>query len=169
MPGGIDFVIGLGSNLGDRRTLLASAVAAVGGLGALRGVSALYESAAVGPPQPDFLNAALRLHTAVGANSLLQALHAIERSHGRVRRERWGSRTLDLDILWAHGLSIDEPLLVVPHPRLEERAFALLPLIDVASDAAEPRTGRAYQEVLASIDASGVRRLPTTEAGRWVR
>jgi 2-amino-4-hydroxy-6-hydroxymethyldihydropteridine diphosphokinase len=169
MPGGTDYVIGLGSNLGDRRALLASAVARVSGLGALRGVSALYESAAVGPPQPDFLNAALEMHTALGPSSLLSALQAIEREHGRVREQRWGSRTLDLDILWAQGITVDQPTLVIPHPRLAERAFALLPLIDIVPTALEPRSGRAYRDVVATVDCTGVRRLPGTDAGRWVR
>jgi 2-amino-4-hydroxy-6-hydroxymethyldihydropteridine diphosphokinase len=168
MPGGTDYVIGLGSNLGDRHAFLASAVTRISGLGALGGVSALYESVAVGPPQPDFLNAALQMHTALGPSSLLTALQAIEREQGRVRAERWGSRTLDLDILWARGITVEEPTLVIPHPRLTERAFALLPLIDVAPTAAEPRSGRAYRDVLASVDCTGIRRLPGTDAGRWV-
>jgi 2-amino-4-hydroxy-6-hydroxymethyldihydropteridine diphosphokinase len=169
MPGATVYVIGLGSNLGDRRALIASGVTAIAGLGALRAVSALYESRAVGPPQPDFLNAAVRVNTALGPNSLLQALQAIERDQGRVRQLRWGPRTLDLDILWADGVTLDDEALTIPHPRLAERAFALLPLVEVAPDASEPRTGRAYAEVLATVDSLGVRRLPGTDGGCWAR
>jgi 2-amino-4-hydroxy-6-hydroxymethyldihydropteridine diphosphokinase len=93
-------VIGLGSNLGDRRSLLAGAIHACARLGTISGVSRLYESEPVGPPQPLFLNAALRLATDLEPEPLLDRLLEIEREAGRVRGARWGPRRLDLDLLW---------------------------------------------------------------------
>jgi 2-amino-4-hydroxy-6-hydroxymethyldihydropteridine diphosphokinase len=154
-----DCVIGLGSNLGDRAEILRRAVVELGGLGEVIGVSALYETAPVGPPQPTYLNAAVRLVTALDLPRLLDSLLAIERRFGRERRERWGPRTLDLDILWAcTGVFESEPL-KVPHPRLNERAFALLPLLDVTPEAIDPRSGEPYARVLERCSRSGVREV----------
>ena len=101
--------------------------------------STLYETAPVGPPQPNYLNAALRVDFRLGARALLERCLEIERAHGRdrARELRWGPRTLDLDILYIDGEEIEESDLVVPHPRLEERAFALVPLLDVAPELEE--------------------------------
>ena len=142
-------VIGLGSNLGDR---LGTITTAVDQLRALRGVhvlrrSPLYETPAVGgPPQGDYLNGAVLIVTAEPARGILDWLLAIERSLGRVRPDavRWGPRTIDLDLLWIEGEAIDEEGLVVPHPRLAERVFALRPLLDVAPDAVDFRTGHPF-------------------------
>ena len=87
--------------------------------------------------------------------ALLDALLAIERDLGRTREDdtiRWGPRTIDLDVLWIDGVSVDDPRLLVPHPRMHERAFALVPLLDVAPGARDPRTGEPY----AVTDATGV-------------
>lgn len=114
------------------------------------GVSRVYETDPVGgPDQPAFLNAAIAIEWEGEPLALLDALQRIELDLGRVRDVRWGPRTLDLDVLWiAGGMHVDDARLVVPHPRLHERAFALRPLLDVAPDApyAAP-----------DIDASGVR------------
>jgi 2-amino-4-hydroxy-6-hydroxymethyldihydropteridine diphosphokinase len=151
-------VIGLGANLGDRRATLAWAVRQCALLGRVVAVSALYETEPVGgPPQPDFLNAAARLHTDLDPHLLWSGLERIERCAGRVRAGRWGPRTLDLDILWVRGVWLREGPLAVPHPRLRVRVFALLPLLDVAPDATDPACGQRYAEVVASLDASGVR------------
>ena len=154
-----DCVIGLGSNLGDRAEILRRAVVELAALGELRGVSALYETEPVGPPQPTYLNAAVRLVTALDLPRLLDALLAIERRLGRERRERWGPRTLDLDILWACSGVFESEALTVPHPRLNERAFALLPLLDVTPEAIDPRSGEPYGAVLERCSRSGVREL----------
>jgi 2-amino-4-hydroxy-6-hydroxymethyldihydropteridine diphosphokinase len=127
--------IGLGSNLADPILQLRRAVRALSALphSRLRAVSPVYRSAPLGPAgQPDYLNAAARLDTALDALALLDALQAIERDQGRRRSVRWGPRTLDLDLLLYGGRRIDHPRLSVPHPRLRERNFALLPLADVA-------------------------------------
>jgi 2-amino-4-hydroxy-6-hydroxymethyldihydropteridine diphosphokinase len=156
----IDAVVGLGSNLGDRQALLAGAVAALRSLARVVAVSSLYETVPVGPAQPLFLNAAVRLATPEQPERLLAQLLGIERAAGRVRLERWGPRTLDLDLLWVNGAVVDSPSLTLPHPELLARAFALLPLLEVAPTAIDPRTGRRYAEAAMALDPSGVVRLP---------
>jgi 2-amino-4-hydroxy-6-hydroxymethyldihydropteridine diphosphokinase len=154
-----DCVIGLGSNLGDRAEILRRAVAELGALGEAVAISALYETDPVGPPQPPYLNAAVRLLTPLDLPGLLDQLLAIERRAGRERRERWGARILDLDILWASIGVFESETLKVPHPRLNERAFALLPLLDVAPDAIDPRSGEPYSRVLERCTRAGAREL----------
>lgn len=142
----MNVVIGLGANVGDRLTTLRAAARELGALGSVEACSRVYESAPVGgPAQPDYLNAAMRLTVALAPHELLDALHAIEHRHGRLREERWAARTLDLDILWIDGEVHHSPRLEVPHPRLRERAFALAPLLDVAPDAEDPITGARYE------------------------
>jgi 2-amino-4-hydroxy-6-hydroxymethyldihydropteridine diphosphokinase len=156
----IDAVIGLGSNLGDRRALFEQALRTLAANTRILGISSLYETVPVGPQQPLFLNAAVRISTREDPEPLLARLLDIERAAGRVRRERWGPRTLDLDLLWIDGRTVDSSVLTVPHPELLGRAFALLPLLDVAPDASDPRTGLRYAELIPGLDRSGVRRLP---------
>jgi 2-amino-4-hydroxy-6-hydroxymethyldihydropteridine diphosphokinase len=107
-------------------------------------VSRVYETAPVGPTQPDFLNAAALTTTELAPEKLLDELLAIESSLGRVRRERWGPRVIDLDVLWIEGVAVETPRLVVPHPHLLERAFALAPLLELVPEATDPRTGERY-------------------------
>ena len=130
-------VVGLGANLGDRLATLREAARRIASdVGPIEAGSRVYETAPVGPPQPRYLNAALLLRCpSLDLRVLLARLQSIEASLGRVRVERWAARTIDLDILWAEGIAIDVPGLTVPHPRLRERAFAILPLLDVAPDA----------------------------------
>ena len=140
-------VIGIGANLGDRLATMREAVARIHALAGVRVLarSRVYETAPVGgPPQPAFLNAAILLETSLAPVALLAALLRTEVELGRVRGEgevRFGPRTVDLDVLWIDGLVVDEPGLVVPHPRMHDRAFALVPLLDVAPAAVDPRTG----------------------------
>jgi 2-amino-4-hydroxy-6-hydroxymethyldihydropteridine diphosphokinase len=147
----VNAVIGLGSNLGDRRAVLGRALSALGALGDVGPISALYETQPVGPPQPLFLNAAVGLKTALDPLALLEALLAIELRLGRVRQERWGPRSIDLDILWADTGLFEAPRLRVPHPELRRRAFALRPLLDVAPEAVDPCDGTPYRAVLAAL------------------
>jgi len=163
-----DCVVGLGSNLGERRATLSAAVQACASLGRVGGVSALYATAPVGGPrQPEYLNAALLLGTDLDPPQLLERLRQLEMAAGRERGECWGPRTLDLDILWIRGQIWRGPTLSVPHPRLTERAFALVPLLDVVPDAADPSTGVPYGQLLATLGRTGVRKvaLPT----EWAR
>lgn len=156
----MDCVVGLGANLGDRSATLSAAVSAIAALGHVRAISALYRTAPVGgPPQPDFLNAALRLDYAGEPQRLLEALLRIERSFGRERRERWGPRIIDLDLLWIADTPVMTATLEVPHPRLVERAFALAPLLDVAPTATEPHTGRPYRSIRAALSDDGIERI----------
>jgi 2-amino-4-hydroxy-6-hydroxymethyldihydropteridine diphosphokinase len=136
-------VIGLGSNLGDRRKNLAAALARLEAIARVERVSRVRETAPVGgPPQPDYLNAAALIEFEGDAHALLSKLMTIEAELGRERRERWGARTIDLDLLWIDGVAVDDPpRLVVPHPRLRERAFALEPLREIEPGARDPRTG----------------------------
>ena len=161
----LSYVIGLGANLGDRLASLKSAVLALQPHGEVRAISDLYESAAVGPPQPDYLNAAVLLESALGPQQLLAELLAVERAHGRERRERWGARTLDLDLLDSPGLVLDEPGLTLPHPELLRRPFALAPLLDVSPDGRDPRSGRRYADLALALEPRGLRRLETRV--RW--
>ena len=165
-PHPFDCIIGLGSNLGDRRATLSDAVGACSLLGRVEGVSALYETDPVGGPgQPEFLNAALRLNTRLRPPALLEQLQQIEITAGRQRTQRWGPRTLDLDILWIRGQTWTGPALDVPHPRLLERPFALIPMLDLVPDATDPHSGIPYRRVLATLDRTGVRRVP--QSAHW--
>ncbi len=132
--------VGLGANLGDREATIRAALAELPGLVA---VSELRETDPVGVvDQPAFLNGAAALETELSARELLDALLAIERELGRERRERWGPRTIDLDLLLYGDERIDEPGLTVPHPRLHERRFALEPLADLDRELVIPGRGR---------------------------
>lgn len=155
----VDAVIGLGSNLGDRQATLARARAELEAIGTVTAASCLYETPPLGPPQPLFLNAAVALTTNLDPPGLLSALLAIEQRLGRVRRERWGPRTIDLDLLWIAEMCWDTPELTVPHPELRRRAFALRPLLDVAPLATDPRDGAAYRSVLAALGAESALKI----------
>lgn len=137
--------VGLGANVGPREVTILSAVdllAAADGVSVVA-VSQLRETEPVGVvDQPAFLNAAVAVDTSLDARALLDVLLAIERELGRVRTERWGPRTIDLDLLVFGDETIDEPGLRVPHPRLGERRFALEPLAELAPDLVVPGLGR---------------------------
>ncbi len=147
-------VIGIGANLGDRLATMRDAVRRIEGIAGVRSNarSTVYETAPVGlVDQPAFLNAAISVECTISPRALLEALLAIEKALGRTRgvsEVRWGPRVIDLDVLWIDGVVLDDPGLVVPHPRLTERAFALVPLLEVAADAVDPRTNRAFVAVV---------------------
>jgi 2-amino-4-hydroxy-6-hydroxymethyldihydropteridine diphosphokinase len=160
-PSPVHAFLGLGANLGDRLATLRSAVRDLGELGEVRARSSLWETAAVGPP-PDYYNAAVELVTRWTPAELLAGLHAIEARHGRVRPAmRNAPRTLDLDILlWGEEV-FELPELVVPHPRLAERAFVLEPLGEIAGSLRHPVLGRSIDELRQTVAGAGVRRLDT--------
>jgi len=158
---GVRAYLGLGSNLGDRLGNLRRAVALLGrrdGIRVLR-TSRVFETDPVGPPQPDYLNAVAEVETSLTARELLDECLAVERDIGRVRSERWGPRVIDVDLLTFDDQQIDEPGLTVPHPRMHERGFVLLPLLELDSDPPLP-DGRRIAELRPGWDiASGVRLL----------
>ncbi|MGF1515501.1 MAG: 2-amino-4-hydroxy-6-hydroxymethyldihydropteridine diphosphokinase [Elainellaceae cyanobacterium] len=149
--------IALGSNLGDSQTILRGAVEALAGHGAIvvSRCSGVYQTAAVGPPQPDYLNMCVVIKTTLPAPALLQSLLAIEQDFGRERRERWGPRTLDLDLLLFDDRVIHRPGLEVPHPRMTERVFVLVPLAEIAPDWVEPVSGKAIVVLLRDLGVRG--------------
>jgi 2-amino-4-hydroxy-6-hydroxymethyldihydropteridine diphosphokinase len=152
-------VLALGSNQGDRQDILQGAVDAIVGLPGVRvtAVSPVYETVPVGgPAQPDYLNAVVLADAARSARELLDRLHEIEAAFDRVRRVRWGARTLDNDIIVFDSDRSDDPELTLPHPRAHERAFVLAPWHDVDPDAALPGHG-PVAELLAKADHSGLR------------
>ena len=130
-------LLGLGSNLGDRQAYLREAVESLTGVVA---VSSVYETDPVGGPggQGAYLNLVVELDTELSARELLGVCHRLESAANRVRQERWGPRTLDVDILWTDQEPIDEPDLQVPHPRMRERRFVMAPLAELAPEVAGP-------------------------------
>jgi 2-amino-4-hydroxy-6-hydroxymethyldihydropteridine diphosphokinase len=153
--------VGLGSNLGDRAAYLLLGLFALSRLPKthLLRLSPVYETEPVGPPQPPYLNMVAELETELSPTGLLAEMLRIEKALGRERRERWGPRTLDLDLLLYGDLVLEEAGLSVPHPRLHERAFVLVPLLDLLPEGRHPLLGQSFAELLASLDASSVRPL----------
>ncbi|RKS75277.1 dihydroneopterin aldolase/2-amino-4-hydroxy-6-hydroxymethyldihydropteridine diphosphokinase [Motilibacter peucedani] len=158
-------VVALGANLGDRRAALQGAVWALGAAGTVRAVSPVFETAALtlpgAGPQPDYLNAVVLLDTALEPASLLAHAHAVEASFGRERTERWGARTLDVDLVAVEGVTSTDPALTLPHPRAHERAFVLAPWAALAPSAQLPGRDGRVAELLAALpddERAGVRR-----------
>lgn len=153
--------VALGANLGDPRATVLAAFAALANLpeSHLTRCSSLYRTAPVGIlSQPDFVNAVALLETRLPPESLLDALLDLEARFGRLRRERNGPRTLDLDLLLYDGIELDLPRLTLPHPRLHLRAFVLLPLAEIAPDLAIPRRG-SVAAWLPAVANQGIVRL----------
>lgn len=153
--------IALGSNLGDRVAALHRAIGAIAATPGIEvtAVSSLCETAPVGKlDQPRFVNAVMAVETSLAPQELMSRLLAIEASMGRVRAERWGPRIIDLDLL-THGETVCQtPTLMLPHPRMRERHFVLVPLLEVSPDLHDPLTGEAYRDILSG--------LPQTAWGR---
>jgi 2-amino-4-hydroxy-6-hydroxymethyldihydropteridine diphosphokinase len=128
----------MGSNLGDSRRLLRDAIDALGDR--VVAVSPLYETEPLGgpPDQQDYLNVVVELETDQTPRELLGVCRRLEAAAGRVRAERWGARTLDVDVLLVDELRVDEPDLIVPHPRMHERRFVMAPLADLAPELVPP-------------------------------
>jgi 2-amino-4-hydroxy-6-hydroxymethyldihydropteridine diphosphokinase len=155
-------VLALGSNLGDRLGTLQECVQAIGRLPDtdVLAVSPVYQTAPVGgPPQPDYLNAVVLVQTGLGPRDLLAAAHRIEAEFGRVRAERFGPRTLDIDIVSYDGQVSSDPELTLPHPRAHERAFVLVPWHDIEPGAELPGRG-PVSRLLDGLDRGGVRPAP---------
>ncbi|TPW71629.1 2-amino-4-hydroxy-6-hydroxymethyldihydropteridine diphosphokinase [Schumannella sp. 10F1B-5-1] len=154
-------VIALGANLGEREQTIRQAVAQIESTEQIDvlAVSPLYETTAItldgpDPDKPGYLNGVALVTTTLDPETLLDVLEGIERAHGRERTERWGDRTLDLDIVDFGGLTRDSDRLTLPHPRAAERDFVLRPWLDIDPDAQLPGEGRVA-ELLARLDRSG--------------
>ncbi len=150
--------LGLGANLGDRKRNLFEALGRLAEQGIeVSAVSSVYESKPVlVMEQPDYLNMAARVVTSLPPRGLLDACLRVESGMGRVRTRRWGPRNIDIDILLYGNEAISEPGLIVPHARLHERPFALVPLIEIEPDLRLPG-GEPLRELPASRDLSGLR------------
>jgi 2-amino-4-hydroxy-6-hydroxymethyldihydropteridine diphosphokinase len=163
-PGSRAIVLSLGSNLGDRLAHLQRGLDLLGAdepNGGVRctAVSGVYETAPVGgPPQDDYLNAVVLADSALPGLEILRHCQAVEAALGRVRVQRWGARTLDVDIIARGDELSTDPRLTLPHPRAGERAFVLMPWLEVAPDAFLPGRG-SVADLLAAVGTSGVRRL----------
>jgi 2-amino-4-hydroxy-6-hydroxymethyldihydropteridine diphosphokinase len=153
-------LVGLGSNLGDRKAALENAVASLAETPGVvvRKVSSLYDTEPVGGPpgQGRYLNAAAMLETSLDPFELLHVLQSIEADLGRVRLVRWGERTLDLDLLLFDDRIIESPVLSLPHPRFALRRFVLEPLAEVAPEAVDPVSHRTIAELLAALEGGPV-------------
>ena len=132
--------IGIGSNVGERRDFVRSAVEQLRSQLTVHAVSSLYETSPVGgPPQRSFVNAVVKVETELDARGLLDLCKGIEKRMGREDSEmRWGPRVIDLDVLLYDDLKISEPDLEIPHPRMNERRFVLVPLLEIDPDAVDP-------------------------------
>jgi len=149
--------VGLGSNMGDREAMLRAALDQLAQLPltAVMRVSSVYETEPVGvSDQPWFLNAVSQLETDLTPGQLMWNLQRVERALGRVRRVHWGPRTIDLDLLLAGPWVIDEPGLKLPHPELLNRAFALVPLVEIDPLLVHPVTGETLLQHLARLGSS---------------
>jgi 2-amino-4-hydroxy-6-hydroxymethyldihydropteridine diphosphokinase len=153
--------IALGSNLGDSCTILESALQILHQPPRILVTdrSPWYRTKAVGPPQPDYLNGAALLQVNLTPAELMNVLLQTESKFGRERRERWGPRTLDLDLLLFADRILNTPDLQIPHPRMRDRAFVLAPLAEIAPDWIEPVSGETIAALLQTVDCAGIEKL----------
>ncbi len=163
--------LGLGANLGERAATLRHALRDLLEMGEseLLAASSLYETEPQGPVlrQPPFLNGAVALRTLLSPHELLELLLDVEALHGRERLVPQGPRSLDLDLLLYDDLVLREPDLVIPHPRLHERRFVLVPLLEIAPDLVLPGRGERLDLLLQRAPAGAVRRAEGLDLGVW--
>ncbi len=157
--------IALGSNLGNSRTILEAALVTVAQIPGiqLKARSSWYQTQAVGPPQPDYINGCALLQVQLTPHLLLDTLLQVETKFGRIRQGHWQPRLLDLDLLLYDDLILDTDKLILPHPRMRARAFVLVPLAEIAPDWIEPVSGKVIAELVQDVNCSGVCRLSATD------
>jgi 2-amino-4-hydroxy-6-hydroxymethyldihydropteridine diphosphokinase len=150
--------IGLGSNLGDSLTILKTALDILNNTPGIviNAISSWYQTVPIGPPQPNYINGCVLLEVQQTPQELLEILLGIETQLGRVRQERWGARTLDLDILLIDDLILNTSNLVIPHPAMTERGFVLVPLAEIAPHWIHPVMGKSISSLINTINISGV-------------
>jgi len=150
--------IALGSNLGDSKQILNQALEILSQTSGIELIShsSWYETVPVGPSQPNYVNGCAILETQLSPEHLLKILLTIEQHFGRIRQERWGPRILDLDILLYDDLILEMANLAIPHPRMNERAFVLVPLAEIAADWIEPISRQTILQLSQAIDCSGI-------------
>ncbi len=153
--------IALGSNLGNSKKNVETALNILNNNPNIhvKSCSSWYQTAPIGPPQPDYINGCAILEVQLKPDHLLETLLAVENQLGRIRRERWGPRTLDLDLLLFDDLIWETPALEIPHPRMRERAFVLVPLAEIAPNWVDPVTGKTIIQLLETVDCSDVKKL----------
>jgi 2-amino-4-hydroxy-6-hydroxymethyldihydropteridine diphosphokinase len=150
--------IALGTNMGDRKTNLQAALTAMCTAVTILDQSPVYETPPWGyEQQPEFLNQVVKVHTGLDPMDLLTFLKSIESQMGRQKTIRYGPRLIDLDILLYDDLILNDPRLVIPHPRLAERAFVLVPLADLAPDLRHPVLEQTIEALKEQVDVSGIR------------
>jgi 2-amino-4-hydroxy-6-hydroxymethyldihydropteridine diphosphokinase len=155
--------IALGSNLGNPLAMVKGAVEVLGheATTELVAQSHWYKTIAVGPAQPDYVNGCVVVKTRRSPPDLLHLLMTIEQQFGRQRTEHWGPRTLDLDLLFYENLVLETPELSLPHPRMGERAFVLVPLAELLPDWVHPVTGLTIAQHRDRVDCTGVALIPS--------
>jgi 2-amino-4-hydroxy-6-hydroxymethyldihydropteridine diphosphokinase len=148
-----DAWIGLGSNVGDPVTHLKKALIELGGLKGTRVLrhSSIVASTAVGPTQPDYVNAVAQIATKLSPMELLGAMKGLERLHAREKTIRWGPRTLDLDLLFYEDRVVEHPLLTIPHPQMHMRRFVLAPMCELDPQKRHPTLDRTVEELLQAL------------------
>ncbi|MCF0065373.1 2-amino-4-hydroxy-6-hydroxymethyldihydropteridine diphosphokinase [Dyadobacter chenwenxiniae] len=158
MAGSEGIFLSLGSNLGDRQATLASAREEIAKrIGTISGESSVYETEPWGlADQPAFLNQVIRVETALAPEEVLRIILDIEHELGRVRHERWGARVIDIDLLYYNALVLDSASLTLPHPRLQDRLFNLIPLTEIAPDFINPLLKKTSLELLQMCTDDGV-------------
>ncbi|NEQ74044.1 MAG: 2-amino-4-hydroxy-6-hydroxymethyldihydropteridine diphosphokinase [Okeania sp. SIO2C9] len=153
--------VALGSNLGDSLTILENAIQTLSktpGI-TLNTYSSWYLTKPIGPKQPDYLNGCALLKVELTPQKLLEIILDIEKQFKRVRLVHWGPRTLDIDLILYDDLILDIPNLQIPHPRMRERAFVLVPLAEIAPNWIDPVSGKAIAQLLEEVECSGVSKL----------
>ncbi|HAO10436.1 MAG TPA: 2-amino-4-hydroxy-6-hydroxymethyldihydropteridine diphosphokinase [Planktothrix sp. UBA8407] len=153
--------IALGSNLGDSKTIVETALYLLNNTPNIqvKTCSSWYQTPPIGSPQPDYINGCAILEVQLQPDTLLETLLAVETKLGRVRRERWGPRILDLDLLLFDNLIWETPTLKIPHPEMRERAFVLVPLAEIAPNWVDPVTKKTITQLLETVNCSGIRKL----------